>query len=153
MTMTLSTTIIGTATKTHLPPNKGKEYMQKFLKTLALVTAATTTMASAAMADPVYMIAQIQIDDQEKYFGEYGAAVVPIIMENGGKVLVATPTVENLEGEWPGNWTVVVEFPSEEAALSGWYNSTAYVEVRKLRLATTSVNNLIVAPAFDPTAH
>ena len=127
--------------------------MQKKFKTLAIAASVATTMVSAAMADPVYMIAQIQIDDQEKYFGEYGAAVVPIIMENGGKVLVATPTVEILEGEWAGNWTVVVEFPSEGAALTGWYNSDAYVDVRKLRLATTSINNLVVAPAFDPTAH
>ena len=124
--------------------------MQKFFKTLALAAAATTTISSATMADPVYMIAQIQIDDHERYFDEYGAGVVPIILGAGGKILVATPTVENLEGEWAGNWTVVVEFPSEEAALSEWYNSDAYVEVHKLRLATTSVNNLVVAPAFVP---
>ncbi|MCP4408259.1 MAG: DUF1330 domain-containing protein [Gammaproteobacteria bacterium] len=126
--------------------------MQEILKTLALAAAVTTTMASATMADPVYMIAQIQIDDHEKYFDEYGAGVVPIIVSAGGKILVATPTVENLEGEWAGNWTVVVEFPSEEAALTDWYNSEAYVEVHKLRLATTSVNNLVVAPAFVPPA-
>jgi len=126
--------------------------MQKFFKKLAFAVAATSTMASVAMADPVYMIAQIQIDDQEKYFNEYGAGVVPIIMSAGGKILVATPTVEMLEGEWAGNWTVVVEFPSEEAALTDWYNSEEYVEVHKLRLAATSVNNLVVAPAFVPPA-
>jgi uncharacterized protein (DUF1330 family) len=122
--------------------------MEKLVKTLALSATATITMVSISLADPVYMIAQIQIEDHEKYFDEYGAGVVPIIMSAGGKILVATPTVEHLEGEWPGNWTVVVEFPSEEAALTDWYNSEAYVEVHKLRSATTSVTNMVVAPAF-----
>ena len=122
--------------------------MKKLFKTLAFSTTAAITMASISLADPVYMIAQIQIEDHEKYFDEYGAGVVPIIMSAGGKILVATPTVENLEGEWAGNWTVVVEFPSEEAALTDWYNSDAYVEVHKLRLATASVTNMVVAPAF-----
>lgn len=109
-----------------------------------------TTTATMAMADPVYMIAQIQIEDQEKYFNEYGAAVFPIILGTGAKVLVATPAVDTLEGEWNGNWTVVIEFPSEEAAMNDWYNSDAYKDVRELRYATTSLGNMIIAPAFVP---
>lgn len=124
--------------------------MHKFFKTLAFTISAATPVASAAMADPVYMIAQIQIEDQEKYFNEYGAAVFPIVMGTGAQVLVATPTVQTLEGEWVGNWTVVIEFPSEEAALTDWYNSDAYVDVRQLRVATTSIGNLVIAPAFVP---
>ncbi|MFY0681304.1 MAG: DUF1330 domain-containing protein [Thalassovita sp.] len=121
-------------------------------KTLTALAFAATTIASAAAADPVYMIAQIQIEDQEKYFGEYGTAVFPIVMGTGAKVLVATPMVNALEGEWAGNWTVVIEFPSEEAAMDDWYNSEAYVDVRELRFATTSVNNLVIAPGFVPPA-
>lgn len=124
--------------------------MTSILQKLAVSAFAVATFASNALADPVYMIAQIQIQDQEKYFSEYGTAVFPIVMGTGAKVLVATPTVETLEGDWVGNWTVVIEFPSEDAALKEWYNSEAYVEVRKLRMATTSVGNLVVAPAFVP---
>lgn len=122
--------------------------MKKLLNAMASSTAAAIMTASMSMADPVYMIAQIQIEDHEKYFDEYGAGVVPIILSAGGKILVATANVENLEGEWSGNWTVVVEFPSEEAALTDWYNSDAYVEVHKLRLAASSATNMVVAPAF-----
>jgi len=124
--------------------------MKKILKTLAIASFAVTSIASAALADPFYMIAQIQIDDQQKYFDEYGQAVFPIVMGTGAKVLVATPAVEKLEGEWPGNWTVVIEFPSEKAALDDWYNSDAYTEVRKLRMSTTSLGNLVIAPGFAP---
>jgi uncharacterized protein (DUF1330 family) len=120
--------------------------LKKLMASAFAVAALTTT----ALADPVYMIAQIQIEDQEKYFSEYGTAVFPIVMGTGAKVLVATPSVETLEGDWVGNWTVVIEFPSEDAALKECYNSEAYVEVRKLRMATTSVGNLVVAPAFVP---
>lgn len=126
--------------------------MRTILKTMAIAATAAMTIASAAAADPVYMIAQIQIEDQEKYFNEYGAAVFPIVMGTGAKVLVAAPAVTTLEGVWDGNWTVVIEFPSEEAALDDWYNSDAYADVRELRLATTSINNLVIAPGFVPPA-
>lgn len=120
------------------------------MKPLLLAAVSALALPMMAMADPVYMIAQIQIEDQETYFNEYGAGVFPILAEAGAKVLVATPTVNSLEGEWAGNWTVVIEFTDEEAALDQWYNSDAYVEVRKIRLATTSFGNMVIAPAFIP---
>ena len=120
------------------------------MKSLLLAAVSALALPMMAMADPVYMIAQIQIEDQERYFNEYGAGVFPILMETGAKVLVASPTVNSLEGEWAGNWTVVIEFPNEEAALDQWYNSDAYVEVRKIRLAATSFGHMVIAPAFVP---
>ena len=129
---------------------KKEQKMDSALKKIALAIATTAISAVSAFAEPVYMMAQIQIDDQEKYFNEYGTAVFPIVMGTGAKVLVATPTVNALEGEWAGNWTVVIEFPSEEAAMDDWYNSASYEEVRELRFATTSINNLVIAPGFVP---
>ncbi len=117
---------------------------------IAAAAMALSAMATVAHAEPVYMIAQIQIEDQEKYFNEYGAAVFPIVMGTGAKVLVASPTVNKLEGDWNGNWTVVIEFPTEEAALKDWYNSQAYKTVREIRFASTSLNNLVIAPQFTP---
>lgn len=124
--------------------------MKTTLKSTALALAGLACVATAAAADPVYMMAQIQIEDHQRYFDEYGKAVFPLVKGTGAKVLVATPTVQLLEGEWDGNWTVVIEFPSEEAAVEDWYNTDAYGEVRELRFATTTVNNLVIAPAFVP---
>lgn len=117
------------------------------MKSLLLAAVSALALPMMATADPVYMIAQIQIEDQETYFNEYGAGVFPILMETGAKVLVASPTANTLEGEWAGNWTVVIEFSNEEAALNQCYNSDAYVEVRKIRLAA---GNMVIAPAFVP---
>ena len=116
----------------------------------AAATAALLAGLGVAQAEPVYLIAQIQIDDQRSYFDDYGTATVPLVLGTGAKVLVATPSVTTLEGDWKGNWTVVIEFPSEQAALADWYNSDAYEDVRELRFASTSLNNLVVAPAFVP---
>lgn len=124
--------------------------MKSIIKKIVTLSAVAIAMTSAAIAAPVYLIAQIQIEDQEKYFSEYAQGVIPIVAKTGAKVLVATPSVNLLEGEWTGNWTVVIEFPSEEAAMSDWYESEDYVEVRKLRFATTSVGNLIIAPSYVP---
>ena len=120
------------------------------MKSLLLAAVSALAAPMMAVADPVYMIAQIQIEDQETYFNEYGAGVFPILAETGAKVLVASPPVHSLEGEWAGNWTVVIEFPNEEVALDQWYKSDAYVEVRKIRLAATSFGNMVIAPAFVP---
>ena len=124
--------------------------MSKLFNQILLAGAVLMSASSAVLADPVYMIAQIQIEDQEKYFNEYGKGVIPIVNSTGAKVLVATPTVNSLEGDWVGNWTVVIEFPSEEAAMADWYNSDDYVEVQKLRMDSTSMGNLVIAPAFVP---
>jgi uncharacterized protein (DUF1330 family) len=124
--------------------------MNTFFKQTLLASAVSLVAATSVLADPVYMIAQIQIEDQEKYFNEYGKGVIPIVNSTGAKVLVATPTVNSLEGDWVGNWTVVIEFPSEEAAMSDWYNSDDYVDIRKLRMDSTSMGNLVIAPAFVP---
>jgi uncharacterized protein (DUF1330 family) len=124
--------------------------MRPIFKALSTIALATTALTAPAMADPVYMIAQIQIEDHEAFFNEYGAAAGPIVLDNGGRVLVASPAVETLEGAWTGNWTVVIEFPSEEAANQGWYNSDAYQQAIELRTASTSLNNLVLAPAFVP---
>ena len=53
----------------------------------------------------------------------YGAGVFEQIKAAGAEVLVAAPEVQVLEGKWHGNWTIVVKYPSMEAALDS-YNAT-----------------------------
>ncbi|MGL1922495.1 MAG: DUF1330 domain-containing protein [Hyphomicrobiales bacterium] len=104
--------------------------------------------STLAIADPVYMIAQIQVEKQDKFFQQYSAAAYPSLVANEAKVLVATPTVQLLEGEWTGNWTVVIEFPSPEQA-DTWYKSDDYQKnAVPLRLDATEFGNLVFAPAF-----
>jgi uncharacterized protein (DUF1330 family) len=88
-----------------------------------------------------YLVTNAKITDQAK-LDEYQAAVVPTLAGHQFKVLVATADSEAVEGS-PGERTVIMEFP-DRAALRAWYDSPAYTEVRKLRLAGTDGNGVIV---------
>ncbi len=120
----------------------------------AILAAVLTFWSGTVKAEDtaVYLIAQIQITDQADYFQIYGEKVGPLLQKAGAQILVATSARQTLEGDWLGNWTVVVKFASEADALN-WYNSDAYQAIRPLRLRTTSANNLILAPAFVPPSN
>ncbi len=88
-----------------------------------------------------YMIAQLDVTDAGAY-RDYVAAVTPIVERFGGEYLVRGGTAETVEGEAPGARTVVIRFPSYEAA-KAWYESADYAETRKLRqAASTGVQTL-----------
>ena len=53
------------------------------------------------------------------------------------------PERRELEGEWHGTQTVLLEFESVEAARE-WYNSDAYQEAAKLRQAAADCNGAIL---------
>lgn len=113
------------------------------------MAAALSLMGHSAYAEPHYMIAQIDVADWDRYMSEYGAAAGPTVFSNQGKILVATSEVEQLEGEWVGNWTVILEFPNENAA-KAWYDDPAYVEARPLRVETSHASHMVFAPGFVP---
>ena len=48
-----------------------------------------------------------------------------------------------LEGEWPHERTVVLEFPSREKA-EAWYHSPAYQKILPLRLRCMTSNFVIM---------
>jgi uncharacterized protein (DUF1330 family) len=78
-----------------------------------------------------YVIYQADVLDQQRY-DEYKAKGAESILAAGGKYVVRGGDVEVLEGEPPPGRTVVLEFPSREAAL-GWYRSDEYTAIRKIR--------------------
>lgn len=124
------------------------------LKSLHAAISCGAIMLSStfAFAEPVYMIAQIQVEDQEKFFQQYSPAAYISLSANEAKILVATPSVQTLEGEWAGNWTVVIEFPSPEKA-NVWYQSDDYQKnAIPLRLDSTKFGNMVIAPAFNAPA-
>ena len=118
----------------------------------AAVTAAALLAASpaiAAEAGPVYLIASLSVDNLDRYMAEYGMPVVPMLLEAGGEILVGTPEVATLDGDYAANWTVVVRFPSAESAQQ-WYESEAYQALVPIRhgLTDTEASTLILAPQF-----
>ena len=77
----------------------------------------------------------------------YSRASAPTLMEHGGTPLVATEDVDVLEGEWHGTRTVLVEFPSVEAART-WYTSASYAAAKPLREAAAA-SNAVLLPGFQ----
>ena len=89
-----------------------------------------------------YVIAQITVTDPETY-PKYVALVQPILDQFGGEFLVRGGRSESYEGTPPGERSVVIRFPSYEAAQS-WYHSEAYAEAKALRMsASTSVQTIV----------
>jgi uncharacterized protein (DUF1330 family) len=103
------------------------------------------------MADPAYMIATIDIKDYQTYLEEYGMPIAEMFAEAGAEVLIATEQADILEGEWPGNWTVVVRLPSSEVAHQ-LYNSEKYAPFKKARIEKLANHStLAVFPEFKPS--
>ena len=89
-----------------------------------------------------YVIAQIDVTDPETYNG-YIALVGPTIEKFGGEFLVRGGKSESHEGTPPGDRTVVIRFPSYQAARD-WYHSEDYAPARKVRMsASTSVQTIV----------
>jgi len=95
-----------------------------------------------------YAIVRYTIDDADK-FATYVPPAVATIVAHGGQVLVAGEDGALKEGTLPSARTVVVEFPSREAAES-WYESADYGRVKPLRLESTSNSSFAIIDAFVP---
>jgi len=93
-----------------------------------------------------FVIAQENSFDQAMV-GEYRQKVVESIASFGGKFVVRGGALTVVEGEWPYERTVVVEFPSRAMA-EAWYGSPAYQKVLPLRLNSTR-SNLIIVDGVD----
>ena len=89
-----------------------------------------------------YVIVQESITDQAT-FDAYRNDVAATLADFGGTFLVRGGQLTVVEGEWPHERTVVLEFPSRAAA-EGWYASPAYQKLLPLRLKA-AVCNLVIA--------
>lgn len=78
----------------------------------------------------------------------YGKASAPTLAEHGAAVLVVSDDVEVLEGAWHGDRTVLLEFPSVDAA-GAWYTSAGYSAAKPLRQSAAESNAVLLA-GFEP---
>jgi uncharacterized protein (DUF1330 family) len=89
-----------------------------------------------------FLISQENLHDQAM-FDEYRQHVLATLAPFGGKFVVRGGPLTVVEGAWPYERTVIVEFPSRAMA-EAWYHSPAYQQVLPLRLKSTSSNVVIV---------
>jgi uncharacterized protein (DUF1330 family) len=123
------------------------------LKPTIVAAALVVGLALPALAQdsegPVYLLANLHVSDLDGYLSDYGFPVMPMLLGAGGEVLVATPQVTVLEGDYTSNWSVVVRFPNQAAA-DGWYTSPEYQAMIPVRqgLTDTETSTLVIAPHF-----
>jgi uncharacterized protein (DUF1330 family) len=107
-----------------------------------------STSAFAQDSKPAYLVASLSVSNLQKYMGEYGAPVFPMLAKAGAEVLVGTPKVNALEGDYGATWTAIVKFPSMEA-LQTWYKSEEYQAVAPKRRSLSGEDSfLFAAPQF-----
>jgi len=78
-----------------------------------------------------YVVAQISINDREKY-ARYEAGFMEIFSRFGGQVLAVDESPSIVEGHWPHTRTVLLRFDDIEAA-KAWYHSEDYQRLAKHR--------------------
>jgi uncharacterized protein (DUF1330 family) len=89
-----------------------------------------------------YLIAVETVHD-EAMFAEYRKHVIATLEAFGGRFVARGGKLTVLEGEWQHPRTVIIEFPSRDAA-EGWYKSADYQKIIGLRLKSTSGNLVIL---------
>ena len=92
-----------------------------------------------------YVLLQASMTDPATFFSRYAIAAEKEVQAWGGQALAASFDRELIEGGWPGNWNIVLNFPSAAAA-RGWYASPAYQAVVPYRHAATAWGNMVFLP-------
>jgi uncharacterized protein (DUF1330 family) len=92
-----------------------------------------------------YLIVNYDITDPEKY-KEYQMGAAPI-MAGGGRLLVLDRESTVKEGD-AGVQTVVIEYPTKEAALAA-YESADYQAVVGIRLSATANGRAVIVEGRD----
>jgi uncharacterized protein (DUF1330 family) len=106
----------------------------------------------SATTFPGYLIASLRVKNLEEYLQRYGLPAIAQLKEIGADIEVASADVETLEGEWDGNWTVVIRFPSKAKAIE-FYNSPGYTPLRTLRInELTDGGAVVIVEGFDAAA-
>jgi uncharacterized protein (DUF1330 family) len=83
----------------------------------------------------VYAIAQISINDRERY-ERYAQAFMPVLAQYKGRLLAADEHAEVIEGSWPHQKVILMSF-AEREDFERWSGSPEYQEISKDRLAST----------------
>ncbi len=100
---------------------------------------------------PAYLVARLNINDRDEYMQRYVTPLMPMLNRVGARVVAVSPEPKVLEGQWGGTWTVVIKFPSMDAA-QDWYDSADYKPLKDLRIneLTDGAGTVVFIPGFEP---
>jgi uncharacterized protein (DUF1330 family) len=89
-----------------------------------------------------YVVYQGEVTDPEQY-DRYRALAGPSVAASGGRFIARGGATDPLEGDPPPQRTVLIEFPSMQAARD-WYESVAYSDARTLRADAADVARMYI---------
>jgi uncharacterized protein (DUF1330 family) len=90
----------------------------------------------------VYIISQLTIHDRTEY-DKYENQFEEVFAKFNGKLLSVDEEPLVLAGDWKATRSVLIEFPSKEAALT-WMQSDDYQQISKHRNAGSTLSSIIV---------
>lgn len=97
-----------------------------------------------------YVLAQMTVHDRERY-ERYAAAFWATLAPFDGRLLAAQDRPDVVEGEWPYERVVLIEFSSREEA-QRWASSEAYQAIVGDRHAATTGVVLSIEGLGQPSA-
>ncbi len=95
-----------------------------------------------------YVIVLLDVKDQDLY-AEYVKQATITEAKHGGRALVVADALEVIEGDWPAERVVVLEFPSIHAARD-WYRDPEYAALIGTRQRATNSAMLFVEGFEEP---
>jgi len=98
-----------------------------------------------------FVLMQAEMTDPQTFFTKYAVPAEVEISAHGGNAMVATFGKKVLEGAWDNNWTIMLKFPSVEAATT-WYYSPGYQKVIPYRHAATAWGNMVMFEGLPESA-
>lgn len=96
-----------------------------------------------------YVLVDIAVTDPVLY-EEYKRLAADTVTAYDGRYLVRGGPVETLEGNWPLNRLVILEFPTAARARE-WWDSAAYRPARLMRQASARTS-MILVEGYGPTS-
>jgi len=98
---------------------------------------------------PVFMIANLKIEDAERY-KSYEKGFFPLLKKHGGSFLTVDDQISTFEGTTPPAGRIVIfQFPSEAAA-QAWYDDPEYQALSEHRRASTTLVHLTMVHGLPP---
>lgn len=85
---------------------------------------------------PVYVIAEIDIEDRERY-RQYEAGFAPVLVRHGGRIVGLDESAQSLEGAPLMGRVVIARFESRQRALD-WFNDPEYQSIAEHRRAAST---------------
>ncbi len=91
---------------------------------------------------PAYVIYQGEVSDPERY-EQYKPLVAASVEAAGGRYVARGGATEALESDPPAGRTVLIEFPTMQAA-TDWYNGVLYTQARAVRKGAATARVFVV---------